>query len=166
MKENERSAMEKIHFNLCVVDDYPPENCELIACELVNGDVYLVKEIPFYSKEVSFGDTIFTNYIGGERVFSKAKSHCGNSTIRIVFHDEGLSSIDEVLNKLTTTGVTLNKFSERFIALNIPREINILKIFDYLDLLEEKDILGFESGFLAPSFNLQHDALKLSQLKN
>ena len=159
------NLMEMIHFNLHVIDDYPPEDCERIQCEFVEGDVYLVKEIPVYSREVSLGDTIYTHCIGSERLFIKAKSHCGNSTIRIVFLDEGLSEISEVLNKLTAAGVSHNQFSERFIALNIPREVNIVKIFDYLDILEAKDILGFESGYLAPSFNLQHDALQRSKQK-
>ena len=49
--------MEKIHFNLNVVDDYPPVCCEQIDCEYIKNDEFLVKRIPMYSKEISMGSS-------------------------------------------------------------------------------------------------------------
>ena len=48
-------------------------------------------------------------------------------------------------------------FGFSFISLSL---VNIIKIFDYLDLLENEEILSYDTGYLAPSFNLQTDTLK------
>ena len=44
--------------------------------------------------------------------------------------------------------------------MNVQHALNIIKIFDYLDLLENEEILSYDTGYLAPSFNLQTDTLK------
>ena len=152
--------MEKIHLNLNVVDDYPPVCCEQIDCEYIKNDEFLVKRIPMYSKEISIGDVIFTELINDERVFVKVKNHCGNSTMRIIFYNDKIHEVDRVVNQLSEKGVIYEKYSEKFVALNIPKIVNIIKIFDYLDLLENEEILSYDTGYLAPSFNLQTDTLK------
>ena len=152
--------MEKIHFNLNVVDDYPPVCCEQIDCEYIKNDEFLVKRIPMYSKEISIGDVILTELINDERVFVKTKNHCGNSTMRIIFYNDMIHEMDRVVNQLSEKGVIYEKYSEKFVALNIPKTVNIIKIFDYLDLLENEEILSYDTGYLAPSFNHQTDTLK------
>ena len=157
--------MEKIHFNLNVTDDYPPVCCEQIDCECIENDQFLVKCIPRYSKEISFGDVIFAELISDEMVFIKVKNHCGNSTMRIILYNDKIHEMDRVLNQLSEKGVIYEKYSEKFVALNIPKAVNIIKIFDYLDLLENEEILSYDTGYLAPSFNLQTDTLKQLGLK-
>ena len=157
--------MEKIHFNLNVTDDYPPVCCEQIDCECIENDQFLVKCIPRYSKEISFGDVIFAELISDEMVFIKVKNHCGNSTMRIILYNDKIHEMDRVLNQLSEKGVIYEKYSEKFVALNIPKAVNIIKIFAYLDLLENEEILSYDTGYLAPSFNLQTDTLKQLGLK-
>ena len=98
--------------------------------------------------------------INDERVFVKVKNHCGNSTMRIIFYNDKIHEVDRVVNQLSEKGVIYEKYSEKFVALNIPKIVNIIKIFDYLDLLENEEILSYDTGYLAPSFNLQTDTLK------
>ena len=152
--------MEKIHFNLNIVDDYPPVCCEQIDCEYIEDDQFLVKCIRMDSKEVSCGDAIFTELINAGIMFVKVKNHCGNSTMRIIFYNDMIHEMDRVVNQLSEKGVIYEKYSEKFVALNIPKTVNIIKIFDYLDLLENEEILSYDTGYLAPSFNLQTDTLK------
>ena len=152
--------MKKIHFNLNVFDGYLPVCCEQIDCEYIENSHFLVKCIPMYSKEISFGDVIFAELINDEMMFIKVKNHCGNSTMRIIFYNDKIHAMDGVLNQLSEKGVIYEKYSEKFVALNIPKTVNITKIFDYLDLLENEEILSYDTGYLAPSFNLQTDTLK------
>lgn len=53
--------MEQIFFNLPVVDDYPPVSTESLWAEKLSSGNYKIKNIPFYSKDVSFGDVISVN---------------------------------------------------------------------------------------------------------
>ena len=151
---------EKIHFNLNVIDDYPPVCCEQIDCECIENDQFLVRCIPMYSKEISFWDVIFAEFSNDEMIFFKVKNHCGNSTMRIIFYNDRIHEMDRALNQLSEKGVIYEKYLEKFVALNIPKTVNIIKIFDYLDLLENEEILSYDTGYLAPSFNLQTDTLK------
>ncbi|UOO89216.1 DUF4265 domain-containing protein [Vitreoscilla massiliensis] len=138
--------MEKVHFELEVDEEgYPPVNCEQIDCERVEGDVFVVKYMPFYSKEVALGDLIFTELIQHERLFKKVKSHSDNSTIRIVFYENKPHQISAILNELSEKGLVHEKFSEQFYALNLPKGIDIVKILRYLESLENEDILSYEA---------------------
>ena len=44
-----------------------------------------------------------------------------------------IHEVDRVVNQLSEKGVIYEKYSEKFVALNIPKIVNIIKIFDYLD---------------------------------
>lgn len=137
--------MEKILFELVVTDDYPPVRIESLWAEKDNNGFFRIKNIPFYSKEVSYDDLVITEQKEGNLFFKKVKKSSQNSTIRIIFYD---ASIDKknILDNLVSFGCDYEEFSSQFIALNIPIEVNIEIVLNYLNHLHGNDILDFEYG--------------------
>ena len=54
--------MKKLFLNLEVIDGYPPVSMESIWAEVTEEGYLKINNIPFYSKEVSFGDIVSVNF--------------------------------------------------------------------------------------------------------
>ncbi|WP_296004336.1 DUF4265 domain-containing protein [uncultured Veillonella sp.] len=54
--------MKKLFLNLEVIDGYPPVSMESIWAEETEEGYLKINNIPFYSKEVSFGDIVSVNF--------------------------------------------------------------------------------------------------------
>ena len=50
--------MKKLFLNLEVIDGYPPVSMESVWAEVTEESYFKINNIPFYSKEVSFGDIV------------------------------------------------------------------------------------------------------------
>ena len=50
--------MKKLFFNLEVIDGYPPVSMESVWAEVTEEGHFKINNIPFYSKEISFGDIV------------------------------------------------------------------------------------------------------------
>ena len=81
--------MKKLLLNLEVIDGYPPVSMESVWAEVTAEGYFKINNIPFYSKEVSFGDIVSgiqteENYL----LYDKTIIHSQNSTLRIIFFNE------------------------------------------------------------------------------
>lgn len=141
--------MEKIFFKLIVTDDYPPVSSESVWAESVASESFIVKNIPFYSKDACLDDEILIKAgADGERYFDKVITSSGNSTIRIIFYDAGKSHISIVLEKLVDMGCTWEGMSENFFSVNIPLSVSLDEVIEYLSEGEDKELLDYEYGLL------------------
>jgi len=74
--------MKKLFLNLEVIDGYPPVSMESIWAEETEEGYLKINNIPFYSKEVSFGDIVSViqkeeNYL----LYDKTIIYSKNSTL-------------------------------------------------------------------------------------
>ena len=75
--------MKKLFLNLEVIDGYPPVSMESIWAEETEEGYLKINNIPFYSKEVSFGDIVSViqkeeNYLLYDKTIIYSKIvHCG-----------------------------------------------------------------------------------------
>lgn len=142
--------MKKLFLNLEVIDGYPPVSMESIWAEVTEEGYLKVNNIPFYSKEVSFGDIV--NVIQKEEnylLYDKTIIHSKNSTLRIVFFNESQKFKDKILTKLIDFGCESEAFNVNFHAINIPIQVDIEEIYNFLDEFVETDDLDYDTGYLA-----------------
>ncbi|MCD2223372.1 DUF4265 domain-containing protein [Listeria cossartiae] len=139
--------MEKIFFNLDVVEGYPPVYTESLWAERLSSGNYKIKNIPFYAKEVSFNDVISIR-VGseGEFLFHKIVRYSGNNTLRIVFFDENV--IKRRLNKLAGLGCSWECMNATFYSVNIPTGPSFKKVIQYLEKAYVREELDYEYGKL------------------
>ena len=142
--------MKKLFLNLEVIDGYPPVSMESIWAEETEEGYLKINNIPFYSKEISFGDIVSViqkeeNYL----LYDKTIIHSKNSTLRIVFFNENQKFKDKILAKLIDLGCEYEAFNVNFYAINIPIQVDIEEIYNFLDEFMEADDLDYDTGYLA-----------------
>ncbi len=136
--------MKKIFFKLIIEDNYPPVSEESIWGVDLGNNLFKINNIPFYTKDVSFDDTVSVIDIDGALHYKKTIKSSGNSTIRIIFFDE--KEIEDYINAIQKMGCEYEKFSSTFIAINIPITTNLEIVLDYLEYLSFKEIADYEYG--------------------
>ena len=142
--------MKKLFLNLEVIDGYPPVSMESIWAEVTEEGYLKINNIPFYSKEISFGDIVSgiqteENYL----LYDKTIIHSKNSTLRIIFFNENQKFKDKILTKLKDLGCEFEAFNVNFYAINIPIQVDIEEIYIFLDEFVETDDLDYDTGYLA-----------------
>ncbi|WP_194792165.1 DUF4265 domain-containing protein [Pseudomonas sp. UFMG81] len=141
--------MEKVFIELEVVDDYPPVGVESVWAEKVAENIYKIKNIPFYSKEVCIEDEVSTSKgSDGEAIFSGVISDEGNSTLRIIFFGDDEESSQLVLAEISTMGCSWEGMSKKFFSVNVPSNIDFDDVADYLERKSEAGVLDYEYGMV------------------
>lgn len=141
--------MEKILFCLDVEDDYPPVSKESVWGEKLPSGNYKIKNIPFYTKEVSFDDEVTVSKgEDGELLFNAVIENSGNSTIRVIFLEKEDSKIMDFKNKMVALGCEWEEFSKSFFSVNIPPETDLDVVIDIMAAWSKKGLLEYEYGFL------------------
>lgn len=136
--------MKKIFFKLTIKDGYPPVSEESIWGDKVEDNIFKIKNIPFYTKDVSFDDTVSVIEKNENLYYKKTVKSSGNSTIRVIFFSE--EEIDECISHFEEMGCDCEKFSSNFISINIPITLNIEIVLNYLEYLSSKEIADYEYG--------------------
>jgi hypothetical protein len=105
----------------------------------LGDDLYELDNIPFYAYGVSASDVVFAtkDTEDGFPVFKKVVKKSGNKTVRIIFSppvEDGNASAG-ILARLVEKGCTYEGMNAAYISVNIPPEI---PLFDIRDFLEER----------------------------
>ncbi|MNX99908.1 hypothetical protein D3C86_1323810 [compost metagenome] len=141
--------MQKVFFPLSVVDGYPPVSVESVWVKRLPSGTYRIKNIPFYTKEVSFDDEIDANCgEDGELVFDRVVKHSGNSTIRVISLKKDSESNVNIKKEITSLGCEWEEFSDNFYSVNIPSGKNLDVVIGFLESKFNEGWLDYEYGFL------------------
>ncbi|MGY2442975.1 DUF4265 domain-containing protein [Pseudomonas sp. SDO52101_S400] len=141
--------MEKVFFRLAVTDDYPPVSSESVWAERLGSGAFIVRNIPFYSKDACLDDEVLVKPgTDGEHYFERVITSSSNSTIKIVFLDAGKAHVSAVLGSLVYIGCTWEGMSKCFFSVNIPADVPLDEMIEKLADGEEKGWLDYEYGLL------------------
>lgn len=141
--------LQKIVFDLDVVDDYPPVSAERMWAEALPNGTFRVRNIPFYSHEVCLHDEVsVTRSAEGLLHFEAMVKPSGNSTVRVIFFAAGYDSMSAVLETLTAMGCTWEGLKAHFFTLNIGSNVSLDAVFEVLDAQFDQGCLDYEGGLL------------------
>lgn len=139
--------MERVYFHLVVEDDYPPVSTESLWAEKLSSGNLRIKNIPFYTKEVSLDDVVSVKKSqGSDLLFHKIIRHSGNSTLRIVFFEEVFTY--RVIRKLECMGCLWEHMSGSLYSINAPCLFKLNSVINYLEKKSLQGILDYEYGKL------------------
>jgi len=106
----------------------------------------LVASVPFYLRNVAYGDTIRTqDNPSGYLEFSKLVKRGGFSIYRILLHDS--SQKDKLITKLLEFDVLLEQDGD-LVAIAVPPTADTDGIVDYLLDGKSKGLWGAQDGYL------------------
>jgi hypothetical protein len=137
--------VEKILFNLDVIDDWPPVNVEGLYCKKIKAN-YEVCNVPFFIKDLSVGDIISIQKDENECVdtwhhINKSK----HSTTWVMIHND--YPITDHLDQLRDLGCMVEQLEQfSYASIDIPADVDISLVDDILDSLDEDNVsLAFPS---------------------
>jgi hypothetical protein len=124
---------------------YPPYTSEgLLARPLACG-TYELANIPVFARQVSLGDVVAADEIGGEIVFRRLVKRAGHSTVRVLLPLGADSS--HVLRPLEELGCLVRETPVvGLFAVDVPPEADYAKVAALLEEGEEKEIWGYEES--------------------
>lgn len=129
-------------------DDYPPVATESLWAIAGRGTgEYTLDNIPFFAREATIGDTIATHHEDGNPWFDAVLHRSRNSLVRAVFFDE--AHVEEVSRRLVDLGCSVEyASSHKLLAINVPGEVNLANVQDYLASEAAAGTLDYEEPIL------------------
>lgn len=128
-------------------DGYPPKDWEGLKSERTDEEnVYRIKSIPFFTKDVAYDDEVRTGTSeeGFCPVFESVQKRSGHSTIRLLIEQ----AEDRVaLTEYFTSRGCLLEFNGRLVAIGIP-ESAFDQISDYIGEGKDRGRWAAEDGYL------------------
>jgi hypothetical protein len=121
---------------------------ETIWCK-VDGENFIIDNIPFIAKRISLGDTIKAELDeeDNQYYFDDFVATSGNSTVRIYFYND--NDIENVRKWLIDKECESEVLQARsIVAINIPKKVNYSLIRDYLEKGEEEKKWTYEESCL------------------
>lgn len=112
------------------------------------GELYKIKNIPFFAPNIAYDDLVSVEEEDGALFLDKVVSRSGNSTIHIIiFNEKKFNSIVGEIEKLKCgwEGSHINKY----VVVNIPKNLNYNIVKDYLELGREANIFDYEESYLS-----------------
>jgi hypothetical protein len=120
-------------------DNYPPRAWEALRAEqLADPNLYRIKSVPFYAKQVAYDDEVQTTTSpeGFFPVFEQVTKRSGFSTVRLWLHENEDRSA--IVNFFAARGCLLEfELNNRLVALAIP-ERGFESLSEYI--CEQKDL--------------------------
>lgn len=131
----------KIRFPLEIDDEgYPPVAEESLWAEPCEGGLFRVLNIPFYARDLAWGDTVRADETEEGLVFAERVTPSGHATIRVIGMEEGF---EEVLKGILAAGNLDWESMGRLYAIDCPEEA-YEALVEALDVHCETGLLDYE----------------------
>jgi Domain of unknown function (DUF4265) len=107
---------------------------------------------------VSYGDTVLAPQDDDGRVVQAVPQRGGHSTYRIfVSNTEALERFQEYWAPLAALGCTLERATERLLAVDVPPEVDIYRAYDALVSGATAGVWDFEEAHVGHDLKAQSD---------
>ncbi|WIG96639.1 DUF4265 domain-containing protein [Myxococcus sp. SDU36] len=145
----EKTGFVKVYFQLVQdEDDYPPASVESVWAQPGSGvHVFVVGNVPFFTRDATLGDVVLTREVDGQFWFEKVLEYSGNSLIRVAFYNREL--IEGVRKGLVALGCEI-EFAEQYglLAVSVPASVNLSDVQEYLQNQAKGGELEYEEPIL------------------
>lgn len=112
------------------------------------GELYRVKNVPFFAPNLAYNDLISVEDDDGELFFDRLIEPSGHTTIQIIFFNhECFKYVTEDLTKFKCDWE--GSHLKEYISVDVPKFVNYLEVRRYLKCKSEENILDFKEACLA-----------------
>ncbi|MDX2062248.1 MAG: DUF4265 domain-containing protein [Bacteroidia bacterium] len=142
----------KIYFSIAdsFLDDGQIESIWAIPLE---GNLFQIDNIPFYAKNISYGDIVLCDEIDNRQLFKSIVHESGNSTIRVVAYNE--SRVKEYRDAFRVLGCDSELSDlENLFSLNVPVRIDYKTIWIILEEGLKGDLWDYEEGCISAKHSI------------
>jgi len=143
-----KKKLHKIFFEL-QPSEWCPYLSESVWAEQISNNCFRLKNSPFYVRDVSFEDEVSIKQVNGKFIYDSIIRRGGHSTYRILIQEsvrgEVLKPYLDALEGLGCTYET-SEGPTRLLAVDVPPEADIYKVYALLEKGESDGVWGFEEG--------------------
>lgn len=112
----------------------------------IEGDLYAVRNLPFFAFGLNFGDVVLAPEIAGLREVQAVVRSSGHRTLRLVFGDHVTQPEQRLyLDALQKLGGTYERGTKRLVAIDVPPGADFDAMLVTLDRSEAAGELSFET---------------------
>jgi hypothetical protein len=112
----------------------------------IEGDLFAIRNLPFFAFGLNFGDIVIARETGGQRQVQRVVRPSGHRTLRIVFSAGlGADQQEVYFAELRTHGGTFERATDRMVAVDAPPAANFDATMATLVRGEAKGELVFET---------------------
>ena len=142
------SKSRKIVFKLFQDEDgYPPVGHESVWAIPLGDGQFAINNIPFFTCDATFGDVVLANEEMGELGFGTVIKRSGNSLLRLIYA-EG-ADVEQIRASLGELGCSTEwDDNHRLISVNVPAEVALSRVRDFLSSGLERGISDFEEAIV------------------
>lgn len=144
MTEQEEGLV-KIIFRLDA-DTWHGSVTESIWAEPVGPNRFRIRNVPFYAFGVSLEDIVLARECSGTFVFESVVTRSGHSTCRLLLNGSNQEAFDAFWFVLAEQGCTYEGGPPPLLAVDIPPEADIHKVYATLQEGEDASVWSFEEG--------------------
>ncbi len=108
---------------------------------------FVVENVPFFAKNLSFGDIVRADTIDGTLVLTDVVKRGGHSTYRI-FTENGChdARVEQLLEELRKAHCDIEPATDRLVAVDVLPEADIYRVYGLLENAEKSGIIDFQEG--------------------
>jgi len=150
MSSSQESLLVEVRFEIEKdAEGYPKSrDAEALLCKPLNPEcsVCVVASVPFYLRNVAYGDIVRTEESPSESLrFREVIQRGGYSIFRLLLHDPPTK--DEVIRKLLDLDVLLEHEGD-LIAIVVPPAADLRAVLDYVVEGKRKGLWGAQDGYV------------------
>lgn len=128
-------------------DGYPPNDYETLWARIKQKGLYEIDNIPFFVRGVSPGDLVTARDKDGLLYFDGISKESLNSVLRVIAYDESI--IPKLREELLEMGCESElSHVPNLIAVQVPANINLNDVLQFLDVGESNGEWEYETGAL------------------
>jgi hypothetical protein len=120
---------------------------ESLWAQPLGGDLYRIRNVPFYAMGLSNEDVVRASLVDGVLFIVGVERRSGHSTYRFItmegITDEKWAPYWQPLEEM---GCTYEKGSAGLFAVDVSPQTNIYKVYEFLDAGEKAGVWGFQEG--------------------
>jgi hypothetical protein len=148
MTQNQEEQFRKIAFYIEQDEDgYPPDTLETLWGRQLDENLFQIDNIPFFVVGVSCEDIVTASYFDNQWYFDKVVRASGHSTVRVVVYDE--KQMQPLRQSLRDYGCSSElSHLPRLVSVDIPPEIELSQVIDFLAQGEKQEIWSYEEANL------------------
>lgn len=134
-------------FAVLDADEWHGYKTESMWAEPVQGDVFVIRNVPFYAKGFSHEDTVRAPFRADERFITDVIRRSGHSTYRFILEqDVPESAWQKYWQPLEAAGCSYERADKKLFAVDVPPKADIHQVYALLEAGERDGVWGFEEG--------------------
>lgn len=137
---------EKVFFRLHKDEDgYPPDDWETLWAYEVEDGLYSLDNVPFFARDVSWGDVVSVERKGDELHFKDVVIPSDHSVLRVIVFDQ--SKVSEAHNALQQLNCdTEQSHIPSLLTVDVPPLVDLKKVRAFLDKGEAEGRWEYETA--------------------